>query len=340
MADEFTVPADSTVRADKIKAALASQGTIRSAGDVEKPAAPEAAAPPAPKAAPAKAAAAAAPAEPAAAGEEPDAAAEPAKVEAEARTKRAKEWAHIEKTKADIAKREREVHREREAVTKDRAELSRIQSELAELNKMRDENPKEFLKRLGKGDLRSLIKAAVDEPELTPEQRKIADLEAKIAALETRTTKTTEELQAERAEVQRRAEGEQMREYHTAQLAKVRAYIDAGSMPGLLKQPGITRQAIAREAYGYFDPEHPEESERKVLQVLRYYDQEYAKEATPEPVTQDPPERAAGAEPTAKPEAKRAPTLSNAAAASRASSPKRLSRDERIRTFSKQLRRV
>lgn len=253
-----------------------------------------------------------------------------------------KAWAGVRKKEAEIAKREREVKRAMDALTKDRAGLSVIQQELADLDKLRRENPAAYVKRVSPdGDVRKLIKSALEEPEIPEEKREMMALKAKIAELEARDQERVKAAKETAERAAREAEQAAEMQRHSENLTTVFRSIDSADGLGVLKsQPPKIKELVARQAYDRI-LRHYETSgqERNIQEVLVELEGELFPAEQPAPKS-GPSAPANGAEPTAKPGAKRAPVLSGTAATSRAASPKKLSRDELIRQQASRLKRA
>ena len=319
----------------------------------DAPSAPPAAgAPVAPKKPPADAPgaqpAAAAPPEAAEAPDDPDppevaAGADPSK--AEPKTKRAKEWAAIERKQAEVAQREREARRAHEEAQKLKADLFEVQKNLAELDRLRREDPKAFVESFGPDGVRKLFEAAVSQEKRSPEEieraelkRELTELKAKLGQRETaeqEAARRAKEAEAARSESSWHAENQRK----TMDLVKT--LVADGGYPNVARH---SARYIAADVYsrvlrawnGGKGPELP------ISVVLDGIEKELAAEAGSVPAKPEPPERANGADETAKPAAKKRapPSLTNAQAAAQQSAAKELRGKDRLAHFAKKIQRV
>lgn len=266
----------------------------------------------------------------------------------EPKTARAKEWADIKETKRELSEALRDMKRATAQLTKDRADFVKVQEaaaakdrEYAELDRLRREKPAEFVKRLGSGNMREVLKAAIEEPEETPEQRELRELREWRKTVEDReTAREKAELEArEKAEQDQRERGQ--REFHSNNLRTVRGVMEAqaAALPVVSRQTKAAQGLIAREAYTRILTEFERTGrDPNILDVLSALEKELFQEQQASET--EPPAQAAGAVETAKPEAKRTPVLSSAAATSRAASPRPLTYEEKLRAASRKLRRA
>jgi len=253
---------------------------------------------------------------------------------------RAQEWADLKKKEQILAQREREAKRQADENVKTRAELQKIQQELVELNKLRTENPKEFLKRVGGGDMRALLKSAIEEPEQTAEQKELKELRDELKALKADRDAEKSERETEKQRADRERAEQADREFHQRNFGIVRDAIDkVEGLERLKKQSPRTKALVAEHAYreilGVF---RSKGYEPDIATVLASLEDELFPAEQQAPAT-GPSEQATEPIEPAKPGAKRAPVLKAAGATSRASGTKPQTFDEKVKAAASRLKR-
>ncbi len=265
--------------------------------------------------------------------------------------RKAREWEAARRLRAQAAKEQREAKREREALTKERAELQKLQQEMQEWRDLLQKSPADFAKKLNGGNIRPLLQKALDEEELTEEQRTIRAQQEALEELKNELKSIREETSKEREEREKREKEQEQRAFHAE---KVKVVHDVLSDPKRVDPSDYPyafcydTQDLAQECWNRGWSEYQRTGiDIDLSEVLSQINSELEKQykrfqkISGAGAIQQPPAQGNGAVTGPQtPGAKHPPTLSSEAASARAGGTRSVDRNEKRARAARLLKRT
>lgn len=287
--------------------------------------------------------------EPAAAEATPEGEQPTEQAEKERKGRKAREWAAARQMKAEAAQERREAKRERQRITEERAELQKEMSEMRELRELMQKSPGDFIKKISGGNIRPLLQTALDEDELTEEQRTIRGQQSAIEELKSELKQMREESSKEREEREKREKESEERAQHQSRIRGVKQAleqkVDQSDYPYAFC---YDTDALSQECYRRAWQEYQRTGlDLDLGSILEQIDGELKaqherfQKVSGARATEQPSEQGNGAgqgQPT--PGAKHPPTLSSDAASARAGGSRPLDREEKRARAARLLKRT